>query len=209
MNKIREQHKFVIYSIFVVTASVYFFLSTSVSIASDVIDRLRFFGVSWPVIAGGAVFLYEKWGWKFFNPRLDFSGQWRFSEDQFILDAETGDHKFSYSASGCMTVVQDVRSVSIIEGQTKKKVEQGSGDQEISTWWSVSCDLNDTGSVLYCALDHKSAPGRKGGAVKYGVEVFSVKERDLKGRPVEMSSVVYHCIGAGVPHLVHVNYTRD
>jgi hypothetical protein len=207
MNKIRNQHKFIIYSVFALSASLYFFILINAPSTKDALSLLQWFGISWVAIAASIIFLYEKWGWKILNPRLDFAGQWCFSEEQFICNPETQQHTFAYVAKGNMTIVQDVSSIAIIEGQTQQKLEN-STTTDIATWWSVACDLNDTGSILYCALDHKSTPGRKGGAVRYGVEVFTVKERDSLGHPIKMSSVVYHCIGAGVPHLVNVDYER-
>ena len=208
MDKIRNQHKHFVYSVFVLSASLYFFLYINTPSTKSTLNLLRWFGFSWPACAAFIIFVYERWGWKIVNPRFDFSGQWDFFENQFSLNPETGEHNFEYEATGSMKIMQSVRSIAIIEGQTHKKNLKGSIKTGVATWWSLSCELDKLGSILHCALDHKSAPGRKGGAVKYGVEVLTVEDRDNHGRPIKMSSVVYHCVGTGTPHLVNATYNR-
>jgi hypothetical protein len=61
---------------------------------------------------------------------------------------------------------------------------------------------------MSATLQHESSPERIGGAVVYGVEIFTVTERGIRERPLGLSSKVYHCIGHGQPRIVVCKYTR-
>ena len=207
------------------TATVYFFIAANGQAFVDQLKNLQWvglaqafasilknfgwFGLSWSFVAGAFIFLYEAILWRILNPRLDFSGVWNFSEKQLELQTDTQTYIHKYDATGSMRIDQSVRNIFIVEGQTRKRPKDGaSGEVELSSWWSLACELSECGTLLYSALDHRSAPTREGGAVKYGVEIFSIEARGRFGRPKKLSSTVYHCVGAGTPHIVTVHYER-
>lgn len=209
MDKIRSQHKLCIYLVFGVTASIWFYILFNYPGSTSKLGNLQWFGITWTAVAALLVLLYEKWGWRWINPQFNFVGEWDFTEEQYTLDRGSEEDQFVYEASGSMRIVQDVRSISVVEGQTFRTMDKAacpSGKRQIAVWRSLACNLNDTATVIWCALGHESSPGRKGGAVMYAIEIISVMKRDHRGRPAEMSSVVYHCVGSGTPHLVKTNY---
>lgn len=207
MDEIREQHKQFIYAVFGLTATIYLFL-ISIPAIKDWLSSLEAFGLSWTVFAAVVVFLYEKYGWRIKNPRMDFGGHWNFTEKHL------NDLNFHIcDAKGHMIIKQDVRSISIELGVTdilpreaaEKKIDAKSDYDQIK-WWSISCDL-DKGGNICCALDHTYPPGKED--VRYGIEIITVTKRDKRERPIEMSSTVYHCIGSRAPHQITVKYKRQ
>lgn len=218
MNKLRGNHKRFIYTTFAVTASVYFFLLNA-QVSKATLETQGWFGISWSVVAGLVVFLYESWLWRVFNRKFDFGGIWRFTETQYNVNPDGQEPVVACYGKGSMRIVQDVRSICITEGQTYEMTADPAVGSEIdvdltaatksSDWWSISCELEDNASKIYGALDHESTRRRKGKPIGYGMEVFRVTERSRWGRPIKMSSTVYHCIGAGEPRVIDVSYTRD
>ena len=85
MDKLRSQHQRLIYAVFPLAAAVYYFLLTSVPAAMEKLRILEWFGISWVVIAGAVIFLYEVWGWKIVNPSLNFSGRWTFGASAYPI----------------------------------------------------------------------------------------------------------------------------
>lgn len=220
MNRLRDHHKRFIYAALAATASFYFFLLFKVQSSRATLDTLAWFGVSWSVVGGLVVILYEKWVWRICNRKYDFAGIWRFTETQYRVNPESLEAVVACYARGSMRIVQDLRSICIVEGQTYELNRQDTAATDISNtdpppanktsdWWSIACELDENASKIYGALDHESTLERKGKPIGYGIEVFRVRERTKSGRPIRMSSTVYHCIGAGEPRQIDVNYTRD
>jgi hypothetical protein len=220
VNKLRDKHKRFIYVTFGVTASLYFLLLLRIPFSRAALDLLGWFGISWSVVAGLVVFLYEKWAWRMFNAKFDFGGRWRFTEKQYRVGPDTRGRVFVCHGKGSMKILQDLRSICITEGQTYE-VKAREADmksvmnadlsicKKTADWWSIACEMDDDASKIYGALDHKSTLSRKGKPIEYGVEVFRVTERTRWGRPINMSSTVYHCVGAGDALQIDVNYARN
>lgn len=217
MNKLRSQHKRVIFAVFALSASLYFFLLINLPNSKAPLDLLAWFGVSWSVVAGLVILLYERWAWRIINPQFDFDGKWRFTEIQYRPNSGDYERVPVFHGKGSMRIVQDVRAIWITEGQTyrlaamvsEKKDARTSKGTKTSDWWSESCELDDKASRIYCTLNHQSALDREGGTIGYAVEIYRVTERGKRGRPTKMASTVYHCIGFGTAHTVEVIYTRD
>jgi hypothetical protein len=220
MNKLRAKHKRFIYVTFGAAASFYFFLLLEIPFSRPTLDILGWFGISWSVVAGLVVFLYEKWAWRLFNAKFDFGGLWLFTEKQYRVGPNTPEPEFAYHAKGTMKIVQDVQSICITEGQTYEVPVPESDFKKVANvdlstctktadWWSVSCELDDDASKIYSTLDHKSILSRKGKPIEFGVEVFTVTERTKRDRPIGMASRVYHCVGAGEPLQIDVDYRRN
>jgi len=132
-------------------------------------------------------------------------------ETQFAIDPSTQEYVPAFEAWGVMTIEEGVTAISIAAGETFQG--DGNAKQQLSTWHSVACDLNESGTQMIATLDHQQFPGRKGGNVKYGIEVFSVvkwrEARWRKGLPLAMASEVFHCAEKGAtPHKVSVHYAR-
>ena len=117
-------------------------------------------------------------------------------------------------------IYQNVRSISIIEGETYEQKERSSNittkpetkptaSKKIADWWSVSCELDENAGRISCTLEHDFLLNREEGDIRYGVEIIKVTKRGRRGRPIKLSSKVYHCIGAKDPHQIEVSYTRS
>jgi hypothetical protein len=211
MNKLRDQYKRFIYTVFGLTASVYFFFLLKIPSSKSILDNLDWFGLSWAVFAGLIVVVYERWGWRIFNPKFDLVGLWNFTESQYVA---VGDRQraFDYDARGSVRILQDLQSIRLIEGQTYKTKPAStivpSERNKTADWWSIACELNDTASRMDAVLDHAPTLA-EGNGIQYGVEIFRITARTKWGRPTKMSSTVYHCVGSGKAHQIDVSYTRD
>jgi hypothetical protein len=209
MDKLRDQAQRITFAIWTLSSTAYFSLYFLVPAFKHVMEAsILFFGASWTLVPISIALLYEKFGWKHLNPQLDFGGIWKFEEEQFLV--KSGKDVFDYEACGHMQILQNPRSIRIVSGRTfKKKADQNDKDREsdVSTWRSRSCEL-DADGYIYATLDHESSPARDGGSIRYGVEVFFVSKRGSRGRPINLGSTVYHCIGQGVARKVLVKYTR-
>jgi hypothetical protein len=207
MEKLRSQRDKVTYLVIILAASIYFFFYANIPAFKSLVDTAQLLGLSWTVLPIALIYFYEKLGWKLINPSLNFAGIWDFTEEQFEWTPDG--ERLDYSAWGHMKIVQSCTAIRIVDGQTHK----GSPDEqfeplEVSRWWSASCELDAESGVIWATLQHESSPVRLGGAVQYGVEIFSTTKRAWRERPVAMSSKVYHCVGQGQPRIVAVRYTR-
>lgn len=206
MDKLRQQAARFSFIAWVVTASSYFFLFATFPFVKEWASVITLLGVSWTIIPFSVVLFYEKYGWRYVNRDVDLVGYWDFGEDQFKWDKDGGE-AFDYAAWGHMRVVQDTKSIHILDGQTFAERKPNERPLEIARWWSDACDLNASSGTITAALNHEPAPLRVGGAIKYGVEVFTITQR-YRGKPICLSSTVYHCIGYGEPRIVACKYVR-
>jgi hypothetical protein len=206
MDKLREQAKTVTYISLIFSASSFVLLYNTFPQVKHWTEIAELLGVSWTLLPIGFVLFYNKIGWKYINRHLDFAGYWDFEEEQSEWSGAHGE-KHDYVAWGFMRILQDPRSIRMVEGQTHK----GSSNElpsEVGRWWSIACELDAERGIITAALDHQSGIKRVGGAVKYGVEIITVTERNNRGLPIRMSSKVYHCIGHGKPRIVSCKYSR-
>jgi len=207
MDKLRSQRDKVTYLVIFLAASSYYFLYGNLPAFKRLSDTAQLFGISWTILPLLLMLAYEKFGWKWINPEFDFAGYWDFIEDQF--DATPDGEKYDYSAWGHLKIVQNTTSIRIVDGQTHKgNPDERQQPLEVSRWWSASCELDAENGVISATLHHESSPVRVGGAVLYGVEIFTVTKRGPREKPLNMSSKVYHCVGYGQPRIVAVRYTR-
>jgi hypothetical protein len=207
MDKLRSQARSFIFATIIMSSYINFFLLYHVDSFRKWADFGGLIGVTWTILPVLIIFTYEKVLWKCVNPHLDFEGHWSFSEEQYEL-LPNGEQKLDYTAWGGMKIRQNPYSIAIIEGQTHKGNQEQKENNEISTWWSESCDFDNRSNKIIATIGHKSAALRPGGNVQYGVEEITVVNRDKFGRPRELSSTIYHCVGQGKPRVVSCHYTR-
>jgi hypothetical protein len=212
MKTLHRQHKAVMVAVFTTLAGWYYYFYYHYKVPTN--PEFRFIdilSISFSAVAGAVILFYETFAWRWFNPRLDFSGEWGFTETQFAIDPTTGEFQPAFDAWGVLTITEDVSSIGIAKGETF--IGDGEHKRRFSTWHSMACDLNEDGNQLFAALDHTPVPGGKGGDVKYGIEIFTVTNRQntwlRKGRPLTMTSEVLHSIERGAKaHRVSVDYIR-
>lgn len=208
MEYLRRQSRQVIFGALLGFSGAYYLLYFTFEWFRQLADLGEVLHITWELVPIAIIYLYETSWWKRFNPSFDFDGYWDFTEEQYTWLGGSQKEK-DHDAWGHMRIKQSPLAIRIVEGVTNVGATTDPPERLLrSTWWSGSCDLDNDACRIIAALEHKSSSARKGGAIQYGVEEIAVVDRDDRDRPIELSSTVYHCVGAGDPRIVHCRYKR-
>lgn len=205
MEKLRTQVTQLLVTAWSSIAAVYLVLFTVIQLAPQWSKEIGFVGQALTIIPAILLFLYREKGWRLLNPSLDFSGIWNFVETQSVIDEKTGELVFDFDAWGSVEIVQTTQSIRLMKGSTFREVN--GAPVKISNWWSTACELHEEHGEIVAVLDH-TARDPKARFTRLGIEVMTVDKPDRRGRPIAMTSKVYHSWREGKQRVVDVQYKR-
>lgn len=210
MEHLRRQYRTIIISIFGIATAASVLLASILQKSPLTNDLLDYVVRAAPAaLAGIALLAYEAFGWRLANSKLDFAGEWVFSETQYIVDPQTGTRTRDFDAWGTARFVQGPHHFALARGETRKGAipSQPQTQKADSIWHSIASEIRDGGQKIHLCIHHDSsfAPETPLG---YAVEIMNVTGANWRGAPNRMSSEVLLCADAKVPRVVVCHYER-
>lgn len=141
------------------------------------------------IVAKGPIYWFEKYGWKLFNRKVDFHGQWEYKhschtpsnaehfteEGRAEIDSLIERLKENH---GKVIIEQNVFGISVQEGVGRLGEDQSA---PITMWTVNSANFKTDGTFVI------QFTSRLGGVTFNGIDTLVVQKRDKKGKPTEMT----------------------